>query len=543
MSLVVQSGMLAAGFLIDIFSHGTMGFSKVCSIGNKMDVDECDVLEYLMQDPDTAVIGLYLESIPEGRRFVGLCRDSEKPIVVLKGGKSEKGAEAAMSHTASLAGDGAVIKGALAQAGVIEALDFMQMMDLCRTLSMFPHLPQHYQGRVVVLTNSGGVGIVSSDFIHKLGLKMADLSEETRDSLETVFPEWMPPANPVDLFPAVERNGFNKVYHTVFSAVCADPNIDAILFQCFVGATGRIPDFSPLAEIAERAGKPVFSWVLGRRKEVREYIIHVQGLGLPAFRELYRTVECMAAMFKHKANSDHKTQWLKGSPGPDIVLPPNLHEKFNNKEGLLDEYASKQILSAAGIPVVRETRVASKDEAIEAALHYGFPVVLKGLPSGEIHKTELGLVRLGISSSEALITAFAEVDQAMSGGGNILIQPQIQGHVELIAGLIQDPQFGTCVMCGFGGILAEVLDDSTFAVAPLSRVDAAGMLNRLKNVKLLNGFRGSAPVDRKELAEILVRLGALGSAYPFIREIDINPLVVSNGKPIAVDASIMINKS
>jgi len=542
-SLVVQSGMLAAGFLIDIFSHGTMGFSNACSIGTKMDVDECDVLEYLIKDPDTAAIGLYLESIPEGRRFVQLCRDSEKPIVVLKGGKSERGAEAAMSHTASLAGDGAVVSGALAQAGVIEALDFTQMMDLCRVLSMFPRLPRACQGRVVVLTNSGGIGIVSSDFIHQLGLEMADLSEETRNALKTVFPEWMPPANPVDLFPAVERNGSKMVYQTVFSAVCRDPNVDAILFQCFVGITGRVPDFSALADIARRTKKPVFSWVLGRRKEVREYIIHVQSLGIPAFRELYRTVECMAAMFKHKSNLEHKVRLLKESPETDMDMSLDLDKMLIDAEGLIDEHESKQILSAAGIPVVNETLVTSKGEAAEAALHYGYPVVLKGLPPGEIHKTELGLVQLGISSQETLDAAFVEVDKTMSGRGDILIQPQIQGQVELIVGLIQDPQFGTCVMCGFGGILAEILDDIVFAVAPLSRLDAAEMLNRLKNAPLLDGFRGASPLERKDLADILVRLGNLGNAYPVIREIDINPLIVSDGKPIAVDASIRIAPS
>ena len=139
-SLVVQSGMLSAGFLIDMMTNGITGIRKACSIGNKADVDECDILEYLIEDADTRVIGLYLESIPNGRRFVGLCRRAEKPIVVLRGGKSQKGAEAALSHTASLAGDGAVISGALTQVGVVEAHDFKQMMDLCRTLADYPEI-------------------------------------------------------------------------------------------------------------------------------------------------------------------------------------------------------------------------------------------------------------------------------------------------------------------------------------------------------------------------------------------------------------------
>ncbi len=164
-SLVVQSGMLSAGFLIDIMSHATMGISKACSLGNKVDVDECDILEYLIDDPETGVIGLYLESIQNGRRFVELSRRSSKPIVVLRGGKSRKGARAALSHTASLAGNNAVVSGALAQVGVVEANDFKQMMDLCRTLSDYPAIPTNGAGRVAILTMSGAAGILSSDFI------------------------------------------------------------------------------------------------------------------------------------------------------------------------------------------------------------------------------------------------------------------------------------------------------------------------------------------------------------------------------------------
>ena len=168
-SLVVQSGMLSAGFLVDIMSHATMGVSKVCSVGNKVDVNECDLLEYFLADPDTRVIGLYLESFPEGRRFLEICRRSDKPIVVLKGGKSRRGARAAMSHTASLAGNREIVSGALAQAGVCEARDFKQMMDLCRSLALPGPAADRREHRVAVLTFSGGAGIVGTDFLDEIG--------------------------------------------------------------------------------------------------------------------------------------------------------------------------------------------------------------------------------------------------------------------------------------------------------------------------------------------------------------------------------------
>ena len=315
-SLIVQSGMLSGGFLVDTMSHGRMGVSKVCSIGNKSDVDECDILEYLLADPQTHAVGLYLESILDGRRFVSLCRDAQKPIVLLKGGKSVRGAEAAMSHTASLAGNQSVLSGALAQAGVVEANDFKQMMDLARTLAMVPEVPRDARGRVAILTYSGGAGILSTDFMDQLGLEVPRLSSETVKELETVFPDWMPANNPVDLWPAVEKHGGEMVYPKAVEAVCADPLVDAVLIHAFVG--GFVPnlDVDVLAQKARSAGKPLFLWLLGSREEARTFHVHAQDVGIPVFRELYRAVECIAAAFDRGRLDKTRTRGLPVPPGP-----------------------------------------------------------------------------------------------------------------------------------------------------------------------------------------------------------------------------------
>ena len=299
-SLIVQSGMLSAGFLIDIMTHAKMGISKACSIGNKVDVDECDVLKYLIDDPDTSTIGLYLESIPDGRRFADLCRQSKKPIVVLQGGKSKKGAEAALSHTASLAGNAAVIRGALAQIGVVEAYDFKQMMDVCRTLDRYPDVRGVNPGRVAIMTMSGAAGIVSCDFIDRQGLAVAELSSDTRESLKQIFPDWMPVTNPIDLWPAVEVHGRKKAYGRAFEAVCADPNVDAILTHLFVFSSMPNANLLPLVEMANKAGKLLFCWLMGKRSEVHQFKLQAREMGMPAFDELHRTVECMAAVFSRK---------------------------------------------------------------------------------------------------------------------------------------------------------------------------------------------------------------------------------------------------
>ncbi|MCG6911069.1 MAG: acetate--CoA ligase family protein [Deltaproteobacteria bacterium] len=536
-SLIVQSGLLSAGFLIDTVTHGTMGISKACSIGNKADVHECDILEYLIDDPETDVIGTYLESIADGRRFLQACRRSPKPVVVLKGGKSAKGAAAAMSHTASLAGDGAVVSGALAQAGVVEADDFKQMLDFCRTLAMDRPRSAATQGRIAVLTYSGGAGIVSADFIDASGLEIADLSRDTIQDLATVFPDWMPPANPVDLWPAVEKNGYDKAFLTAFEAVLKDPNVDAVLYHVFISTEGNAVDLAPAAKLAAAEGKPIFCWLLGHRDRAHDFQAYVQSLGIPVFREIRRTSECMAVYFQYRGAA----ALLESADPPDrIDAPPSSGLFTSVPDVVMNEYDAKKILSSVGVPTVNEHLVATAEEATACSEALGYPVVMKGLARGRVHKTEENLVRLGIGSADAVQKAFLSLQAALGDEGNILVQRQVAGELELIAGLLRDPQFGPCVMCGFGGVMAEVLNDTAFAVAPLTVEDALALIGRLKNQKLLDGFRGNPALDKNAFARILVRLGDLGMDNPRISEIDINPFIVVEGKPVTVDATIIL---
>lgn len=534
-SLIVQSGLLSAGFIIDLMSHGVMGISKVCSIGNKVDVDECEILEYLLNDPETAVVGLYLESFANGRRFLEICRSSPKPIVVLKGGKSAKGAAAAMSHTASLAGNSAVISGALAQAGVVEAVDFMQMTDLCRALAMYPEVPRRATGGVAVLTFSGGAGILSSDFIDKTTLSIAELSDPTKDALKKINPEWMPVANPIDLWPAVEKGGSEKAYSEAMKAVCDDPNVDAVFLHYYAGGFSLNFDISDLIEITKKSGKPMFCWLLGEAEKAKKFRINTQNLGVPVYRELYRAVECMAAVFERKKPG--KKEISSGMSG--YAISEQLKAELKNDKGALDEQVSKKILAGYSIPVVDEKTAATLEEALNAAGFFGFPVVMKGILPGEMHKTESGLVRLGISSEEEIGRVFSDLKRKMAGKGRILVQRQIKSGLELIAGMVRDQQFGPCVMLGLGGIFTEILKDTVFAVAPVSHEEALSMIGRLKSQKLLNGFRGYPRVDREILAQILVRLGDLGCGNPEIKEIDVNPLIAGENSIVAVDAVIV----
>ena len=301
-SMIVQSGMLSAGFLIDIMTNCVMGISKVCSIGNKIDVNECDILPWLFQDKNTNVIGLYLESIVQGRRFIDICRESPKPIVLLKGGRSAKGAQAAMSHTASLAGNHRIIRGAMSQAGIIEATDFRELMDLCRALAVAPPIAEGHPGRVAVLTFSGGAGIVFADFIEEMGLAVAELSDSTKAALSKIFPEWMPPSNPVDLFPAIEHHVSDdvNVVEGSLEAVMADPAVDGILLHVFATPLRERVPFEKLARMIKETGKPVFIWLLGERDVAFQVQKEARDWGVPVFQDISRAVQCMAEVFKQR---------------------------------------------------------------------------------------------------------------------------------------------------------------------------------------------------------------------------------------------------
>jgi acetyltransferase len=539
-SLIAQSGMLAGAFLIDLMSHGTMGIAKVCSIGNKMDVDENDLLEWLIHDPDTAAIGLYLESLTDCRRFMALCRSTPKPVVILNGGKTAGGAAAAQSHTASLSAGGALVAGAMAQAGVVTADGFYQLADFSRTLGMYAHLPPRNGNRVAVLTYTGAAGIVSADIMDRHGLVLSQFSDTTLETLQTVFPEWMPPANPVDMWPGIILNGSEKTYETAMQAVCADPEVDAVFIHCFAGGFSLDVDLEKMAGTARKAGKPLFCWISGERDRVYQFQKTAQLLGVPVFREVMRAVECIGMLLNRPCP---KIETGPETPAEErvrrLTQDPRL-AVLTSKTGALDELVSKQVLKACGIPVVEEKQVSSIEEARLVAADFGFPLVVKGMVPGVSHKTESDLVHLGIASEKDLETVVTTLQQTMEGCGSILIQKQVPGKIELTAGFVRDPRLGPCVMCGLGGIFAEALKDTVFGVAPLTLADALAMLDRLRCRSMLDGYRGYDPVDKNALGRILVTLGDLGCAYPDIREIDINPLIMHKGDPVAVDGLVVM---
>ncbi|RQW01745.1 CoA-binding protein, partial [candidate division KSB1 bacterium] len=425
------------------------------------------------------------------------------------------------------------------QAGVIEARDFKQMVDICRCLAVYPRRPAGL-GRVAILTASGGAGIVATDFIEQYKLCLADFETATTKSLEKLFPHWMPVKNPVDIWPAIEASmgkGLD-VYQKSLDALLADKDVDAILLCGFAGNSKVIIDMAEICKKSRNSGKPIFIWLFGLRDAAFEAQTQAQKNDVLIFQELERAVECLAAVMHQKEKSELAP--VIGETYTRHILSDDLLAVIETSHGPLDEYVSKKILRAYGIPVVEEETAKTIEECLQTANKIGYPLVMKGIIPGTVHKTEKDLVRLNITDETSAKNNFTSLMSPMNQKGFVLLQKQIEGKAEIILGILKDPHFGPAVMIGIGGIMTEMLEQSVFAVAPLSKNDALSLIDRFPAKKILEGFRGGPAIEKDKFAEFLVALGEIALAYPRIKEIDINPLIVSSAGIIAVDATIIL---
>jgi acetyltransferase len=536
-SMIVQSGMLSAVFMADAMNQRGIGFSKVCSIGNKMDIDECDLLDYLLEDPETDVIALYLENISRGRLFAERVVHAAKPIVLLMGGTSRAGTQAALSHTASLSGNQRLARDVLRTAGVIFTEDFHQMIDMARDFTMLSHIRP--PGRTAILTFSGGASIVTCDLLEKNGLEVARFSDETIQALGKIYPAWMPVRNPVDLFPSIQVHGSNHSYGQAISIVMEDPNVDVLFVHEYAGLDDHAFDLESIRRRADELGKVLVFWIIGRREARWEFIRKAQSFNFPVHGELSRAVECLSAITRYRL-----MKMQEGGTQKTEAFRPQGKDSFEltgSGGRIWDEYASKRLLKQWNIPVVEEALVPNLSSAIKTVRQMDFPVVLKGLLPGEIHKTELGLVHLGVDSLSRLKKSFRNLKEKMKGQGQVLMQHQADIGYELIAGFLRDDQYGPCIMFGLGGVFAELQSDVVFAIAPLQLTDAMKLIRSIRNKRLLEGFRGMTPLRQDLMADLLINLGNLGLRYPEIEQIDINPVaVLTNGAPLAVDATVIM---
>lgn len=296
-SLIVQSGMLSAGFLMSVLERDNIGISKVCSIGNKCDINEIDLLDYFCGDSESGVIGCYLESIVDGKKFLQIVKSTQKPIVVLKSGRSEQGKKAAMSHTASLAGNTLVQAGAFKQAGVVQVVDLYELID---TVKAFSYIKSFRPDKgVALMTFSGGAGIVTTDLMADYNIPLANLSHDTLQSVQKLYPAWMGASHPLDLWPAVEQNGLDAVYCATAEALMKDSAVDSIIIECFASRYYDPAFFKDIGAMMREYKKPVVLWLVGEKDVVENYKMNAESAGVPVFGEIGRCIQVIQALRFH----------------------------------------------------------------------------------------------------------------------------------------------------------------------------------------------------------------------------------------------------
>jgi acetyl coenzyme A synthetase (ADP forming)-like protein len=526
-AMLSQSGALGLAIL-DYVRTRDLGLSTFISVGNKADVSSNDLLAYCNEDPRTSVIVLYLESFGNPRKFARIAPAvaRRKPIVAVKSGRSAAGVRAASSHSASLASLDVAVDALFEQTGIIRTRTLEELFDVAALLSTQP-VPAG--GRVAVVTNAGGPGILLADAAEVQGLALPQLTPETRERLRAFLPGAAGLANPIDMTAAATA----EHYARTIEAVGADPNVDALVV-IYIPVLGSVEEMA--AAIARGAGsvpaeKPVQSVFMSSQGAPAALGEGARG-ALPSYRFPENAAFALAA-------AERYGRWRRRPTGTPLVLDTFARQAVRavvdrvlaNADGRrwLEPDDLTTVLRAAGINVAAEERVTAAD-AVAAAERLGFPLVAKAIAPGVLHKSDVGGVRIGLRSAadvaaavDAITAAMRAIDAPLAG---ILLQREITGGVEALVGVTTDPTFGPVLVCGLGGVLVELLRDVSFCLTPVTDRDAAEMLASLKGNRLLDGYRGSPAADRAALVDVILRVSALVEIVPELRELDLNPVKV-----------------
>jgi acetate---CoA ligase (ADP-forming) len=537
-----QSGALGLA-VMQYASEIGLGLSSFVSVGNKADISGNDLVSYWDEDPGTDVMLLYLESFGNPRRFARLARDigRRKSVVVVKSGRSSAGQRAAASHTgALLAASDVTVDALFRQSGVIRTSTLGEMFDVATLLADQP-VPRG--DRVAIVTNAGGLGILCADTCEANGLKVNALSDATTAKLRDFLPGQASVGNPVDMIASATAEHYGRAIRTV----AEDPDVDAMIVI-------YIPPQIQFAREITRAIAKTIREVDGRIPIAMTYMSpqaerdDAVGGDLPQIPRFGFPEDAAIAMARACAYGRWRERPAGAIPTFEGIRSDEAHSivagALARGGGWLQDAEVGRLLDCYGIPQARSERVASSEEAAEAAGRIGTAVALKALGPAILHKTELGAVRLGIETPEEVRQAAQEMRERIRAAGievtGFLVQEMIHGGVEMLVGVAHDHLFGPVIACSAGGTAVELVRDVAVSVTPITDVDAAEMVRSLKTYPLLTGFRGAPPADVEALQEVLLRVGALVEAHASIAEMDCNPVMVLPSGASVVDARIRV---
>ncbi len=546
-SIGSQSGALGLA-LLDYSKSMSLGISSFVSIGNRMDISSNDLMEFWEDDENTDIIALYMESFGNPRKFSRIARrvSRKKPIVAVKGGKSEVGARAATSHTGALAEAEVATDAMFRQAGVIRVDKIEEMFNITKFLSNQP-LPKG--PNVGILTNAGGPGVLAADACEDWGLKVPPLSDATLVRLREFLPEAAALGNPVDMIASAPAESFRRA----MQAMLEDPAIDSLVIIYIPPLVTRPEDVAKAVRevmTGYPGQKPVIACFMTMGEKASVNLEIDSGKYIPSYIFPEDAIEALARAYQY-------AQFLKEEEG----RPPKFTGTKDEEAGRLIASAAKRaaevspagvwlmpeegtaLLGYYGIPAARLEVALTAEEAAKKASDIGFPVALKLRSSTLIHKTDVNGVALDLQSEEEVKRHFTALKEKLADGmEGAVIQPMLSGGQEVILGMTFDPTFGPLVMVGLGGIQVELMKDVSFSLHPLTDLDPERMLAGLKSLPLLKGWRGRPPRDMNALIDVILRFSVLIEDFPEIRQMEINPLMVFNdGKGVAaVDSRVFI---
>ncbi|MGQ9634999.1 MAG: bifunctional acetate--CoA ligase family protein/GNAT family N-acetyltransferase [Bryobacteraceae bacterium] len=541
---ISQSGALCTAVL-DWSFRELVGFSAFISIGSMVDVGWGDLIYYLGDDPKTKSILIYMESIGDAQSFLSAAREVAltKPIIVIKAGRTAQGGKAAASHTGSMTGSDDVLDTAFERVGVLRVNNISDLFYMAEVLAK---QPPPKGPRLTIVTNAGGPAVLATDALILNGGELTELSPQTFEELNKVLPPTWSRNNPIDII----GDATPERYAKALEIAARDPNSDGMLViltpQDMTDPTRIAEQLKPYANLG---GKPVLaSWMGGPEVAAGESILNAAGI--PTFAYPDTAARMFVHMWRYSSNlrSLYETPALAPMTAERHKAEEIIQEARKEARTILTEFESKQVLAAYGIPIVETIVASTEEEAVAAAERIGYPVVLKLFSETITHKTDVGGVQLNLKDAKAVREAYRRIQTSVrekAGEGHFLgvtVQPMIKlDGYEIILGSSLDPQFGPVILFGLGGQLVEVFQDRALALPPLTTTLARRMMEKTKIYKALKGVRGRKPVDLAELEQMLVRFSHLVVEQRWIKEVDINPMLASPERIVALDARVVIH--
>lgn len=533
-SIIAQSGGVSLAYF-NLLTSSNVGISKMISMGNKLDLDEIDYLNYLIEDPKTEIIGLYLESLKNGRKLMEVASISSKPIIVHKANIGEGSHHIAKLHTDALANDDRVVDAAFKQACIIRTKDFRSFVSAVKILS----LPPMKGNNLVILSRSGGIAIVAADSAERYGFELYPFSKEFTDRVHSYFrAKVIKPTNPLDLGDLFDFDLYLKILDHVLNI----EEVDGVLFQHGASGDEKEPSrrlIHAIRDLSFRYQKPVALCLLTDEEELANI---KRVVDFPIFSEPSEALSALATsrdFYRKKDITKEKPPLFQINKDPIKKIID--HAKKEDRDLILPE--AFEILKIYGIPIADYGVVKSEKDLRILMENMEGPYVFKVISPDIYHKSDINGVILNINNLKDAIKAVEHLERI---GGNrgmgVLMQKMVSGGRELILGGKKDPSFGPVILFGLGGIFVEILKETSIRVAPITEEEAYEMIFELKSSEVLKGLRGEKPYDIQSIINSLLRLSQLMMDIPEIEGVDINPFIVTNMGGFAVDVRISLSR-